>query len=206
MRKQSLIILGIIIAGSISSIAYATSTVITDSGITTSSLTTNSLTVNGLCTGCGGEGSFTHYSLIINKTLTRLSGTTNNGIVEALIANDASSQLRYESGTGVLFFIDPSGNLINAYENSYSFLATALHQSQTGIYKIAWADNNGTIYIYKNNVFLQSISIGITNGKNGFIGAADESMINISPNGEYIILGGIDTTNSNVRFNIWQGS
>ena len=79
MNRQTLAIIAIIATGSIiSGLAY---------GVTNGSIIVGDLTITGTCTGCGTEGSFTTYSLLLNQTVAS-AGPAAGAIVQ--VGNDGS--------------------------------------------------------------------------------------------------------------------
>src|SRR5690348_7491948 len=83
-RTSILGIIAILGVGVFLSVTYAASTIITDT-----SISTTNLTVTGTCSGCGGDGSFTTYALVTNKTVTNNQLDSSNLYLK--MANDGSS-------------------------------------------------------------------------------------------------------------------
>lgn len=158
----------------------------------------NNVLITGTCTGCGGDGSFTTYSLVLNKT----AGTSSGDGSLSFTANDGS-----------LIGVDTGGNIIDMkldgtqVSNDQNLIATEAYdsnsimkQSSQGVYKVVQYGNS-TVSIFKNNAVIQHIAIDTThsffNGKQG---------ISISPDGKYIGLFGKDFNGVVDHIQIWQGS
>jgi hypothetical protein len=202
MRKQTLAIISIVVAGIVFSVAFATSTVISDAGI----ITTN-LTVTGTCTGCGSEGDFTHWNPIMNTTVqtNQVFNNPANQPKYAFVDNDGNIILEEFQGflgevarNGTLIFTDPNGAENNGNGNFADVFTSASHR-----YLI---DNNSTsnlrIDVFDRGTHLQTIQF-------------DSSLFDthytfgglISPNGKYILLIGDNNTDHTLyRVQLWQGS
>lgn len=179
--------------GSLFSITYAASTIISDSGITTPNLT-----VTGTCAGCSGEGDFSSYSLITNKTDT--SGPFSAGIY-VQVGND-KSVIGFENGGKTMYF-NPSGNLISSTSNSSPIAGPyPFEQSLTGKYRIIRNDTSSQIDVYKNNILLTHIPIDITHSFESYL----FTTCGISQDGKYIALFGPDFTTNFEQLQVWQGS
>lgn len=177
----------IILAGTISSVAYATTTVISDAGIITPALT---ITTPGGCSGCGAsEGSFIHYTTIaLNTTFTSAGGTPN-----ICIGNDggiliAGTTNEYVALNGTLLFSHTTvGNT--------SGCAT---QSFTGQYKIISDGDNQLVKVFKNGNLLQTLGLNVAQ-----FGGNIQS-ITISPDGKYIAA--VGSSGGSERAVVFQGT
>lgn len=133
MNKQNIIILSILAIGSLSSIAYATSTVITDSGITT-----NNLTVTGSCTGCGGDGQYTHWTLFSNTVITDTNAY-----------NSSSSDIKVgNNGNSIIYTGDTSeGNVVQIFfPNGTQYENTIAEPTAHLIYSRVFDESDGGHY------------------------------------------------------------
>ena len=192
LQKQYIAIISILIGGSLLSIAYATSVSDTTSVF-------QDVTILGTCTGCGGDGSFTTYTLDLNTTVT---GTSNDDGSYIQVANDGSSlsinQGKYIFNVkldGTIISVDQNVNIGTTYDSQ-----SAIAQSSGGEYKVAIFANN-TISIYKNNLILQHLPVDTTHSYFDSVNA-----IGISPNGKYVGIIGDDKGNTKQHLQIWQGS
>ena len=190
MNRQNLLILAIIGTGSIlSGLAY---------GVTNGQIIVGDLTITGTCTGCG-EPSFTTYATILNSTITPTHGNT---IERLLVSNDGSilgydqsrnSTIITKTGSFIAFAQD-AGTNTGPYYNG---------QSQGGEYKIIVNDSTNTLFIYKNNILLQTKTITAANFFGGTLGTC---AIGISGNGKYIAVYGDNSANDYNRLVILEGT
>lgn len=194
MKKQTIMIIILLSVGTLFGVGYSASTIISDSGITTSNLT-----VTGTCTGCGGSGTFTTYSTILNTTITGTSGSSNVGLFTSndgsILAQDSTSKISLTllNGTVVSVTNDPSG--------STNIGQQAIAQSSDGKYKTILKSDS--ILVYKNNVLLQTIGIK----KSDFVFSDLTTVsVSISPDAHYISIAGRDTGGAIDRIVIFQGS
>jgi hypothetical protein len=196
MKRQTIFIIAILAVG-ISGIAYATGTVITDTYIVTPTLNATTINVSGTCNGCGvSEGSYSTYSLFLNKTV---AGSTFDYPGNIEIGTDGSTY--YGSLSGNTYLINPSGVIVGESIFTTAAVGTNIVQSVSGEYKIL-QDNNGTVGVFKNNVLLQSITADTTHSFN----SATSFMSSISPNGQYVVLTGQDENGANIHIQLWKGS
>ena len=198
MKKQSLIIICILAAGSLLGTVYAASTVITDSGITTTNLT-----VTGTCTGCGAsEGDFTSYNtVLLNTTIVPLA-TADTVISSVYISNNGDV---LSSGNQNNFLLKNNGTLIYTNATSINGFGKDISQSMTGKFQILTNDFSSLeIKVFKDQAFLQNLSIDFTQFSNptngGSIGIA------ISSDGKYIAVVGKDFGALNDRILVFEGS
>ena len=141
-----------LILGGLISVAYASSTIITDTGITTTNLT-----ILGTCTGCAGEGSYSHYTTIALNTTTAGNDATT-GICSlkvgtdgaVLISGGSRVQLVYVNGTTAYNHVS-----FSACNNFYP----SIDQSSNGKYKLVQDGSTFTISVYKSGQFLQNLGI-----------------------------------------------
>lgn len=192
MKRQTLMIIGIIAVGSLLGSVYATSTVITDNGITTSNLT-----VTGTCTGCGGSGSFTTWNLLYNVTLTQTDYPTGFDI-----DNNGNSVLQYNQATG---FVSKNGTeLVKVATNQISNSGMKLvDQSANGKYQIYFDGVNHQIHILQNATLVHIIQL---NMPGDFNTGSDILSISISPSGEYIGVTGLNHARTFDRLQLFEGS
>uniref|UniRef100_A0AAT9J7K4 ORF63 n=1 Tax=Nitrosopumilaceae spindle-shaped virus TaxID=3065433 RepID=A0AAT9J7K4_9VIRU len=192
--KTSIIL--IILAGAISSSAYAASTIITDTGITTTNLT-----VTGTCSGCGGAGSFNSYALVFNNTI----ATTNIHFINKFqIGNDKSVLVSDTFVQG--YMINSTQQVINSFSNSGAVVENTPQNDQSfgGKYKIAYNDSTKKITVSKNDAVLQTLFINTSQFNDG-TNLSNEG-VSISSDGKYIGIFGLDTTGIIDRLIIYQGS
>ena len=201
MKKGTIIIFllitgGIVLGGT----AYATitQTTITNSGITTPTITTNS------CTGCGGtEGSYSIYTQIINKSLSISNGGTG-AAYDLFVSNNGS--LIFDTGSSFFVKTDSLGNIVEKLNNADYAVARTDAQSANGYYQIGYASDNGTIYIFKNDVLLTTKVMGTGTNQNGCANGGNTPSIAISPNGKILAFACDDSTIADTRIYEWQGS
>lgn len=201
MKKQSILILLIILGGSSASIIYASGTTITNTSVTTPTLNAVNVNISGTCTGCGGgEGSFTVYSLVLNKTVTGTSG--NNGVFTQVSTNGSSISSDSSSITSI---IKLDGTIVsttttpNTYQSATS--PNIQDQSLNGKYMIITNNSGPSLDVYKNQALLQQITIDTTHS---FFNTSIS--IGISQDGKYIVLYGDDKSNSIDHIQVWQGT
>lgn len=207
MNRQNIIILSIIAIGSVSSIAYATSTVISDSGITTPSLTATTVNVTGTCVGCGGaEANYSTWTLQYNKTYGSAGFT--GGPKKSMVDNNGYV-FTANRGDGLVFLLNPSGTIISTVFNAANYIGmdADLVQSETGFYRAVFDGSNGTIYLYKNNLVTKTFAGGNCDDCNGFYHFTGNGALAISPNGQYFVISGENSTNDGTtRVLLYKGS
>lgn len=186
----------IILAGVLSSSAYAASTIITDTGITTTNLT-----VTGTCSGCGGSGSFSNWGLTINETVAGTAGWTGQTVI---VGNDGSVFANDVRGYNAIILIN--GTVENVLQsNSFNNMATqtTIASSVDAKYKVEDDVTNSQIHVYKNNVLIQTIGIRLADFESGDFSKVSLGM---SSDGKYISIYGSDTTAGINRVVIFTGS
>lgn len=206
MKKQSILILLIILGGSSASIIYASGTTITNTSVTTPTLNAVNVNISGTCNGCGGgEGSFTTWNpTAFNYTNPRVN---NNFICEAFMDNNGIMYFQQCSGNG-LFGIALNGTLLvnqisgintnyDNQQNKFSVFHTYLgHYTDTN-------DCGGSVdcvRVYKNGVFKKQLPF-----ESAVFGS--DSGFTISPDGKYIGLYGGDIGNTTkLIVRVFQGS
>lgn len=196
MNKQTIVILGIIAAGSILGTVYATGTVITDTGITT-----GDLTITGTCTGCGGEASYGSWT-----TLEQEGTFTSNGIVNQMLLDNNGNllvSLGINAGTPTSWIISNTGSITSYTSNSFGAVSSNfITQTSTGQYQAIWNDGAKVIDIYVNGTLAANVPLDFASK----FATGNQEGIAFSPNGHWLAVVGVDfTDNTKHRFQIYRG-
>lgn len=161
----------------------------------------NNVLITGSCTGCGGEGSFTTYSTLLNQTIT----SSSSSILRSLsVANDGSILAYDNNCKASIVFVNGTQKVLGSSDSCTPDIHRLNGQSETGIYKF-YAESlaGGTIVIYKNNALLETVTIDTS--QFDVINFADQA-ISISPDGHYIVIYGPDVGVTLQREVILRGS
>lgn len=158
----------------------------------------NNVLITGACTGCGGSGSFTSYTLQLNETV---AGTNQRTSQSILVSTDGSI-LGSDSQNDAIVFLN--GTVKAVYTNDGSTATpTSTDQSIDGVYKVIIDNSGNSIVVYKNNVLIQTITINPSAFSTGF--NLSKESIGISSDGKYIAIYGPDISAEN-RLTVFKGS
>jgi len=197
MKKQSLLILLIVLAGSSASIAYGVGTVVTDSGITT-----GNLTITGTCTGCGGEASYSSWTTLQQEGTLATGGMIEN---QVLIDNNGNLVVNFGAATGTTqtWLVSNLGSTTSFTSSAGPAVSAAfITQTTSGQYQAIWNDGAKVIDLYTNGTLAANVPLDFA----AKFKTGQPVGIAISPNGHWLAAIGIDfTDNSKNRFQIYRG-
>lgn len=196
MKKQSLLILLIVLAGSSASIAYGVGTVITNTGITT-----GDLTITGICTGCKQEASYSSWTTLQQEgTITSGGNTVNNMVLD----NNGNLMVSFAGPTPASWIVSNNGSTTSYTSNSFSAVSSQfITQTSSGQYQAVWNDGAKVIDIYTNGTLAANVPLDFaTKFKTG-----NQEGIAFSPDGHWLAVVGVDfTDNTKNRFQIYKGT